>query len=120
MVFISTCQSISKHCAKLQRLDLGSCCAISDLSLKALADGCSYLTHINISWCENITDIGQCLTVCDKCLLCVVIIEIVVLCDPSIICHLVIRISTIRFLNYLRIKSCYQNVFSKLLKIILY
>lgn len=55
----STCQSLSKHCLKLQRLDLGSCCEITDLSLKALADGCPQLQHINISWCENITEKGE-------------------------------------------------------------
>lgn len=55
----STCQSLSKHCPKLQRLDLGSCCEITDLSLKALADGCPQLQHINISWCENITEKGE-------------------------------------------------------------
>jgi F-box/leucine-rich repeat protein 2/20 len=55
----STCQSLSRHCPKLQRLDLGSCSAISDLSLKALADGCPSLTHINISWCDHITENGE-------------------------------------------------------------
>jgi hypothetical protein len=55
----STCQSLGRYCPKLQRIDLGSCSAISDLSLKALADDCRSLTHINISWCDHITENGK-------------------------------------------------------------
>jgi F-box and leucine-rich repeat protein 2/20 len=55
----STCQSLSRYCPKLQRLNLNSCSAITDLSLKDLAAGCHQLTHINISWCDQITENGK-------------------------------------------------------------
>ena len=58
-VTFSTCQALGKYCPKLQRLDLSSCSEITDLSLKALADGCRALTHLNIAWCENITQNGK-------------------------------------------------------------
>jgi F-box/leucine-rich repeat protein 2/20 len=51
--------SLSRNGRKLQRLELASCSNITDESLKALAEGCSNLTHINISWCENITEKGN-------------------------------------------------------------
>lgn len=53
----ATCQALSKHCSKLQKLNLDSS-GITDLSLKALSDGCPQLTHINISWCTLITENG--------------------------------------------------------------
>lgn len=53
----ATCQALSKYCSKLQKLNLDSS-GITDLSLKAISDGCPQLTHINISWCTLITENG--------------------------------------------------------------
>ncbi|ERL85054.1 hypothetical protein D910_02477 [Dendroctonus ponderosae] len=52
------CTALSRHCHKLQRLNLDGCPLITDKSLKALSDGCVNLTTINISWCSNITENG--------------------------------------------------------------
>lgn len=32
---------------------------VSDLSLKAISDGCPNLTSVNISWCDGITENGK-------------------------------------------------------------
>ncbi|KAF4521328.1 hypothetical protein B566_EDAN002333 [Ephemera danica] len=48
-----TCQSLSRSCSKLQHLNLNSCSSITDVSLKALSDGCPQMMHINISWCVD-------------------------------------------------------------------
>jgi len=62
MCFLSTCISLSRNGRKLQRLELASCSNITDESLKALSEGCPNLTHINVSWCDNITEKGSIIT----------------------------------------------------------
>jgi len=32
---------------------------VTDLSLKAISDGCPNLTSVNISWCDGITENGK-------------------------------------------------------------
>jgi len=32
---------------------------VTDLSLKAISDGCQNLTSVNISWCDGITENGK-------------------------------------------------------------
>lgn len=32
---------------------------VTDLSLKAISDGCQNLTSVNISWCDGITENGR-------------------------------------------------------------
>jgi F-box/leucine-rich repeat protein 2/20 len=54
-----TCLSLARNGRKLQKLDLTSCSNITDESLKALGEGCPMLNHINISWCDNITEKGE-------------------------------------------------------------
>lgn len=55
----STSQSLSQYCKKLLSLDIGSCSMVTDLSLKAISDGCQNLTSVNISWCDGITENGK-------------------------------------------------------------
>jgi len=57
--FYSTSQSLSQYCKKLLSLDIGSCSMVTDLSLKAISDGCPNLTSVNISWCDGITENGK-------------------------------------------------------------
>jgi F-box/leucine-rich repeat protein 2/20 len=59
LILSRTCVSLSKNGKKLQRLELASCPNITDDSLKALSDGCPNLIHINISWCDNVTEKGK-------------------------------------------------------------
>lgn len=55
----STSQYLSQYCKKLLTLDIGSCSMVTDLSLKAISDGCPNLTSVNISWCDGITENGR-------------------------------------------------------------
>jgi len=60
----STSQSLSQYCKKLLSLDIGSCSMVTDLSLKAISDGCPNLTSVNISWCDGITENGKYFSFC--------------------------------------------------------
>lgn len=61
----STCLALSRYSGKLQKLNLSSCPAITDQALKALADGCPHLVHIDLSWCELISQNGSFSSLCN-------------------------------------------------------
>lgn len=56
----STCIALGSNCHRLRRLRLASCTRMTNISLHALASGrCgAHLEHLDISWCDQITDDG--------------------------------------------------------------
>lgn len=49
----STCDNLGRHCHKLLTLNLDNCTAITDRSLRSIADGCRMLETLNISWYDS-------------------------------------------------------------------
>ena len=59
----ATCESLGRYSQNLRKLDLSSCPEVTDLSLKYLSNtsngqGCPKLGHLDVSWCQRVTNDG--------------------------------------------------------------